>query len=86
MSTYLYGAFDCMLNSVNSVTNLIKYALEHYADIYIRVIGARLKPITTSASLAKRLIVHLQTKWLWVRVPLQRLKFQIHVCFEQGVP
>ena len=33
--------------------------------------------------LSVHLIVHLQTKWLWVWIPLQSLKLQIMCCFEQ---
>ena len=36
-----------------------------------------LKHLAKLASLAKWLNVRLQTKWLWVRVPLQKLKLQI---------
>ena len=44
---------------------------------------------TSLASLAKCLSVHLRTKWLWVRIPLQLLNYLIfrhRACFEQGVP
>ena len=56
-------------------------------EIILFVTTAELEPTTTkfvgehSTSLAKQLIVHLRTKWLWVRVPLQSLKFQISCLF-----
>ena len=34
---------------------------------------------TSIESLAKWLSVHLRTKWLWVRVPLQSLKYFIKI-------
>ena len=36
-----------------------------------------IKCLAKLVSSAKSLSVHLQTKWLWVRVPLQSIKLQI---------
>ena len=62
MSTYLYGAFDCMTASVQSNA------------LYREVLTTQLNYF---ASLAKWLSVRLQAKWLWVRVPSQSLKWSL---------
>ena len=68
VSTYLYGAFDCMLLSCHvCVSESKKYSQMHHTDKY-----------SQHSSIKS---VRLWTRWLWVQIPLLWLKLQISRLF-----
>ena len=74
-------------SSAQSVNNIFESFMWNSRDIQLDALCK--KVLTTQFnhldSLAKWLSVRLPTKWLWVRIQLQRLNFKFRACFEQGV-
>ena len=76
VSTYLYGAFDCMVLPCH-------VHVSEWMHVSEWILTTQLNHL---ASLTKQLSIRLWTKWLWVQANLQSLKLQILRLLRARVP